>query len=214
MKKFTLLLMALLTVVNMAKADVEWTLWEGSESFDTSTGGVTDIGSYCRSIQVGDILTFTVDLGEYAYHQKTLDVKSKTGGWATTTIANYADFTSAETSACAYTQEVTTKMYEEIVTNSGMFDVGGKGYTLTKVTATRSLATCIKTTLANLTVSGNFDGSKLNNAVAGDYLYIDATVSTGEANGQYKIEGGDVSTLTYNVYDKLLLTLTNAQLPA
>lgn len=214
MKKFTLLLMALLTVVNMAKADVEWTLWEGSESFDTSTGGVTDIGSYCRSIQVGDVLTFTVDLGEYEYHQKTLDVKSKTGGWATTTIANYADFTSAETSACAYTQEVTAKMYEEIVTNSGMFEVGGKGYTLTKVTATRSLATCIKTTLANLTVSGNFDGSKLNNAVAGDYLYIDATVSTGEANGQYKIEGGGVSTLTYNVYDKLLLTLTDAQITA
>lgn len=206
--------MMTLAFVNMAKADVEWTLWEGSESFDTSTGGVTNIGSYCRSIQVGDVLTFTVNLGEYAYHQKTLDVKSEAGGWATTTIANYVDFTDAEISACAYTQEVNEKMYEEIVTNSGMFEVGGKGYTLTKVTAKRSLATCIKTTLANLTASDNFDGSKLNNAVAGDYLYVEATVSTGNTYGEYNLSGNEVSTLTYKVYDKLLLTLTDAQLTA
>jgi hypothetical protein len=212
-KKFTLLLLAMLCIAGTSKADVEWTLWEGSESFDTS-GGVTDIGSYCRSIQVGDVLTFTVNFGEYAYHQKTLDVKSSTGDWSTTYLASYENFTDAEISACAYTQEVTAKMYEEIVTNSGMFEVGGKGYTLTKVTAKRSLATCIKTTLAKLTANGNFDGSKLNNAVAGDYLYVEATVSTGNTYGEYTLSGNGVSTLTYKVYDKLLLTLTDAQLTA
>lgn len=213
-KKFTLLLLAMLSIAGTSKADVEWTLWEGNVSFDTSDGGVTDIGSYCRSIQVGDVLTFTVNFGEYAYHQKTLDVKSLKGGWTTTYIANYDNFTDAEISACAYTQEVTAKMYEEIVTNNGMFEVGGKGYTLTKVTAKRSLATCIKTTLAELTTNGSFNGSLLNNAVAGDYIYVVATVSTGEPYGQYKLEGNDVSTPVYNVYDKLLLTLTDDQITA
>ena len=195
-------------------AQVEWTIWEGSQSFDTDNGGTIDIGSYCRSIQIGDVLTFTVDLGEYEYHQKVLDVKSETGSWSTTQIASYDNFTDAEKSACAYTQEVTEKMYEEIVTNSGTFDVGGKGYTLTKVTATRSLSTCIKTTLAELTASGNFDGSKLNNAVVGDYIYVEATVSGNDGYGEYKLEGGNVSTLTYKVYDKLLLTLTEEQITA
>lgn len=215
MKKITLLMVALLLSVMGVKADVEWTLWEGSQSFDTDTGGTTDIGSYCRSIQIGDVLTFTVvDLGNYSFHQKALDVKSETGSWSTTQIANYDNFTEAEISACAYTQVVTDKMYEEIVTNSGMFDVGGKGYTLTKVTATRSLNSCIKTSLAELTGNGSFDGSKLNNAFAGDYIYVEATVSGNDGYGEYKLEGNNVSTLTYKVYDKLLLTLTQEQITA
>ena len=214
MKKLFLLLFSVLAFTSQVRADVEWTIWEGEVSFDTTSGGLTDIGSYCRSIQVGDILTFTVDLGTYDYHQKTLDVKSAAGGWATTYIANYVNFTEAEISAGAYTQVVDEKMYEEIVTNNGMFEVGGKGYTLKKVTATRSLSSCIKTTLANLTASGNFDGNKLNYAVAGDYIYVEATVATGNDYGQYSLTGNAVSTPTYKVYDKLLLTLTGDQIAA
>ena len=217
MKKLFLLLFSVLAFTSQVRADVEWTIWKGNVSFDTDNGGTTNINteSGCISIQVGDILTFTVDddLEAYDYHQKFLQVKSATSGWDNpTTIVSWENFTDDEKSAHAYTQVVDATIYQEIVTNNGEFNVGGKGYTLKKVTAKRSLNSCIKTSLAELTGNGSFNGSNLNNAVAGDYIYVEATVATGKGYGQYKLEGNGVSTPMYKVYDNLLLTLTGNQI--
>ncbi len=202
--------MAVLMMAGTAKADVEWTIWEGNESFDFTTGGSVNIGDYCRNIKVGDILSFEVSLGENDYHQEYMEVKSATTGWKATIIANWVGIEGN------FSQEVTQTMYDEIVTNNGEFNVGGKDYTLTKVSVCRTINSIVKTPLVSLTGDGNFDGSKLSAASAseGDYIYAEFTLKEGKTSGTYQLTGNDVNSSAYTVYDKLLFPLTAAQVSA
>ncbi len=210
MKRFLFLFMAVLMMAGTAKADVEWTIWEGNESFDFTTGGSVNIGDYCRNIKVGDILSFEVSLGKNDYHQEYMEVKSETTGWNTTVIANWVGIEGN------FSQEVTQTMYDEIVTNTGQFNVGGKDYTLTKVSVCRTINSIVKTPLVSLTGDGNFNGSKLSAASAseGDYIYAEFTLKEGKTSGTYQLTGNDVNSSVYTVYDKLLFPLTAAQVSA
>lgn len=210
MKRFLFLFMAVLMMAGTAKADVEWTIWEGNESFDFTTGGSVNIGDYCRNIKVGDILSFEVSLGENDYHQEYMEVKSATTGWKTTVIANWVGIEGN------FSQEVTQTMYDEIVTNTGQFNVGGKDYTLTKVSVCRTINSIVKTPLVSLTENGSFDGSKLSAASAseGDYIYAEFTLKEEKTSGTYQLMGNSVNSSAYTVYDKLLFPLTAAQVSA
>ena len=210
MKRFLFLFMAVLMMAGTAKADVEWTIWEGNESFDFTTGGSVNIGDYCRNIKVGDILSFEVSLGENDYHQEYMEVKSGTTGWKTTVIADWVGIEGN------FSQEVTQTMYDEIVTNTGEFNVGGKDYTLTKVSVCRTINSIVKTPLVSLTENGSFDGSKLSAASAseGDYIYAEFTLKEEKTSGTYQLMGNSVNSSAYTVYDKLLFPLTAAQVSA
>ncbi len=208
MKKVFTLMLAVLGFAMNVSADVEWTIWEGSQAFDTETGGSIDIASYCKTIQVGDILTFHVEVSGYDYHQKYLGVKSATTGWSETTIASWEGIEGN------FTQEVTSAIYTEVISNNGAFNAGGKGYTLNKITLTRPIKSFIKKSLANLSANGSFDGSLLANAEAGDYIYVEGTVSEGQSSGSYSLMGNEVNSGNYTIYDNLMFPLTAEQLTA
>lgn len=208
MKKVFTFLMAVLGFAANVSADVEWTIWEGTQAFDTEKGGSIDIASYCKTIQVGDILTFHIDVSGYDFHQKYLGVKSATTGWSETTIASWEGIEGN------FTQEVTSTIYTEVISNNGMFNAGGKGYTLNKITLTRPIKSFIKKSLANLSANGSFDGSLLANAEAGDYIYVEGTVSEGQSYGSYSLMGNEVNSGNYTIYDNLMFPLTAEQLTA
>lgn len=208
MKKVFTFLMAVLGFATNVSADVEWTIWEGTQAFDTEKGGSIDIASYCKTIQVGDILTFHIDVSGYDFHQKYLGVKSATTGWSETTIASWEGIEGN------FTQEVTSTIYTEVISNNGMFNAGGKGYTLNKITLTRQIKSFIKKSLTSLSKNGSFDGNLLANAEAGDYIYVEGTVSDGESYGSYSLMGNSVNSETYAIYDKLMFPLTEEQLTA
>ena len=211
MKKLFLLFTIMFAAAGQVRADVEWTIWEGSQYFEFTNGSSINIGDYCKSIKVGDVLTFTITLGTESYHQKYLDVKSQTTGWSATVLFNWEGIDAGTTS---FTQVVTEKMYEEIITNSGQLNVGGKDYTLTKVEVTRPINSTIKKSLVSLTANGSFDGSLLSNASAGDYLYVEFTLSSGKTSGVYQLMGNSVNSPSFTVYDKLMYPLTTEQLTA
>ncbi|MBQ9651350.1 MAG: hypothetical protein IJV13_03945, partial [Prevotella sp.] len=66
----------------------------------------------------------------------------------------------------------------------------------------------------SLTANGSFDGSLLSNASAGDYLYVEFTLSSGETSGVYQLMGNSVNSPSFTVYDKLMYPLTTEQLTA
>ena len=203
MKKFTLLLFALVAVVNVAKADVEWTIWEGSMNASSSgTAGKWDSSLYLKSnnfanLSVGDVIYFTLTKNDNAsgqahvvlYYQNTL-VKD-----ATTTYPE-TELTSIDTDGnCSYT--ITSDnlkyfqgYYDGECTSVEFINLVIKGYdfTLTKVSIKKYFS-AIKKTLSNSAVQfGDWANqyevaaSQLSNVQAGDFFYVPATKQTTKAD--------------------------------
>jgi len=198
MKKFTLLLVMTLAFVNMAKADVEWTIWEGSV-----TGGNAQGASKLdfSTLEVGDII--------YVYGSGTLSkaiYRISGDGWGTWTALQ--DYSPAVDDGNNYYHVIT----EDFLTNFnyssndtkswavGNWDTG----TITKVTIKKGKS-MIKTTLSADSKSADtfeytISNANFTNMVAGDFLRLPAS-KRDEADGKsYKVEfkesGDDWTTYT------------------
>lgn len=195
MKKILLLFLFLIGIATV-KAQVEWTIWEGSMNASSSgTAGQWDSSLYLKSnnfanLSVGDVIYFTLTKNDNAsgqahvvlYYQNKL-VKDLTTTWPET------ELTSIDTDGnCSYT--ITSDnlkyfqgYYDGECTSVEFINFMIKGYdfTLTKVSIKKYFS-AIKTTLSNSAVQ--FGGwanqyevaaSQLSNVQAGDFFYVPAT---------------------------------------
>lgn len=185
MKKFTLLLIALLAVVG-AKADVEWTIWEGNVNMSEGEAGAWKKNVYLGStnfanLAVGDIiyLTFTVNDGA-------------TNGYVALYRQDHIEETWPETELINSTQSTANYAYTVTSDILALFQassfsnlaIKGTDYTLTKVSIKKHFS-IIKTVLSDDAVelgdwSGQYEvnSSKLQGIQGGDYYYMPATLNT------------------------------------
>jgi len=196
MKKLFLLLFSVLAFTSQVRADVEWTIWEGSMNASSSgTAGSWDNSLYLKSnnfanLSVGDVIYFTLTKNGNAsgqahvvlYYQNTL-VKDAETTWPET------EFTSFDTDGnCSYTitsdnLKYFNGYYDGECTSVEFINLAIKGcdFTLSKVSIKKHFSV-IKTTLSDDDVSlGDWanqyeiESSKLSNVKAGDYFYVPAT---------------------------------------
>lgn len=197
-KKLILLGLAVLCFASAVKANVEWTIWEGSMNASSSgTAGQWDNSLYLNNnnfadLSVGDVIYFTLTKNDNAsgqahvvlYYQNTL-VIGETTTWPETELI------SIDTDGdCSYT--ITSDnlkyfqgYYDGDCTSVEFINLVIKGYdfTLTKVSIKKwNNTSVIKTTLSDAAVQlGNWSGqydveaSKLSHVQAGDYFYVPAT---------------------------------------
>jgi len=209
MKKFTLLILVMLLGITGVKADVEWTIWEGSTSMGNWASWITLSPVNYADIEAGDILCLyaTSESGGSAnyYLQK---IKSD-WSWADFDCKNAISFTPTGTNANAQF-EMTSAFVTEL-TASGINGLVIKGgyYTLTKVSIKKK-SSMIKTVLSDVskttsTFAYTIPQSSLAKQVEGDYLYIAATQQSKEESESYKLEFKDAT------YWKYYTTLYNFQ---
>lgn len=195
MKKLFLLLFSVLAFTSQVRADVEWTIWEGS--INMSEG---EAGSWAKSLYLGSVnfsniavddviyLTCTKNDGAdnaniYIYrqnYQKVGEVES----WPETEMTHNTQ--STENFAYTVTSDILTQIQDASLTNIA---IKGTDYTLTKVSIKKS-SSFIKTTLSS--EAHNF-GQWYNNYVvsrplevkSGDFLYLSATRQTGKYNDRW-----------------------------
>jgi len=172
-KKITLLLLALLSFAGTAKADVEWTIWEGSYTFNNegSSNGL-ELSNCFAILEAGDNLKFELSVTGGADYQQMYLAESYSEN--TLVQKNW------ETITGNFSQEVTSDIYSYLVTNSGKMTISGKGYTLTKVAISkaksyiRSYLNDGSAKIENLNGTGkSVPNANYNYTVAGDYIYLD-----------------------------------------
>ena len=197
-KKLILLGLAVLCFASAVKANVEWTIWEGSMNASSSgTAGQWDRSLYLNNnnfanLSVGDVIYFTLTKNDNAsgqahvvlYYQNTLVIgEEKT--WPETELI------SIDTDGdCSYTITSDNLKYfqgyyggECTSVEFINFVIKGYDFTLTKVSIKKwNNTSVIKTTLSDAPVqlgawSGQYEveASKLSNVQAGDYFYVPAT---------------------------------------
>lgn len=222
MKKTLLFIAVLLGLAGTAKAQVEWTIWEGNmnASYDTGTNAVVN-GEWKQSLYlesssfkdliVGDVITLSLTKNggvegnaQIAFYKQTYNGSNYTESEFGGDIATFNDVNGD------YSINISSSTLDVFqADNFSKIRFAGRDYTLTKVTITRTLGSYIKTELQkDATQSGNFNGNLIANAVAGDYLYVEVNNT-----GTYQLSGSGTenNTKTYTVYDKLLIPLTANQ---
>lgn len=193
MKKILLFITALLALGQTARAQVEWTIWEGSMNASSSgTAGNWDESLYLKNtnfnnLAVGDILSFKISknanqesLAQIAFY-KQLHITDPEESWPE------SDFGGGLTTYNDISGDFSFTVTSDIlaVFNSSdflNFRIAGRDFTLTKVTIRKNFS-AIKTVLSTDNVSlGNWENqyeiesSALSNITGGDYLYIPATI--------------------------------------
>ena len=178
MKKFTLLLFALVAVVNVAKADVEWTIWEGSTSMGDWAKSITLSPVNYADIEAGDILCLyaTAESGKSAsyYLQKI----NSDWSWADFVCKATISFTPTGTNANAQF-EMTSDFVTEL-TASGIngLVIKGQYYTLTKVSIKKKTSMIKHTLSADSKSFANWSTSytiPAKTVTVGDFIYMPAT---------------------------------------
>lgn len=195
MKKLFLLLFSVLAFTSQVRADVEWTIWEGSINMSEGSAGSWAKSLYLGSVNFSNIavddviyLTCTKNDGAdnaniYIYrqnYQKVGEVES----WPETEMTHNTQ--STENFAYTVTSDILTQIQDASLTNIA---IKGTDYTLTKVSIKKS-SSFIKTTLSS--EEHNF-GQWYNNYVvsrplevkSGDFLYLSATRQTGKYNDRW-----------------------------
>jgi hypothetical protein len=185
MKKITLLLMMTLAFVNMAKADVEWTIWEGKATKTNVQGNKLD----WATLEAGDII--------YVYGSGTLSqaiYRISGDNWETWTALQ--SYSPAVVDGDNYYHVITSAFLENFNYSNddtkgwavGNWDEGK----ITKVTIKKGKS-MIKTALSSVkkttdTFEYTIDKQDFSKMVAGDYLHIPASKRS-EADGKsYKVE--------------------------
>jgi len=190
-KKFTLLILATLCLAGTAKADVEWTIWEGSASSDNNYTPLFSIPQdIITSLDAGDII--------YATFEKTSD--SNDGNWRINWNSiqhiNGFDYTNGIISVevtdelkkqvggtASYTKYVwnsTTSSWDsETATEGGDLKIQGSSFTLTKVSIkkkTSMIKTTVWTGTHNIVYWNGLglDAGKFSGIVDNDYIYAKA----------------------------------------
>lgn len=190
-KKFTLLLLAMLCIAGSARADVEWTIWEGTAS---SENNYTPLFSIPQ-----DIIT-SLDEGDFIYATFTKKNENNDGNWRinwnsiqhingfdyangiisveiTSTLKNQVGGTASYTK---YEWNAGTSSWDESsVTQAGDLKIQGSSFTLTKVAIkkkTSMIKTSVWTGTQNIVywnglglTAGKFSGIANN-----DYIYAKA----------------------------------------
>lgn len=181
-KKFTLLLLAMVAVVNMAKADVEWTIWEGTATASNVTMNPVDF----TNVEAGDIM--------YVYASSALAHRGLaaqlTSGWTWTdesSLMKPVDIDGKNDyyyviNAAFVTLLASSDTKSFIVTNYG-------SGTITKVTIKKKNS-MIKHELSSAVVSfGCWGASYTVNTMPtvkdGDYLYMPASKATPPVTDKY-----------------------------
>ncbi len=182
-----------------AKADVEWTIWEGSMNASSSgTAGSWDNSLYLNNnnftnLAVGDVIYFTLTKNDNAtsqahvvlYYQNTL-VIDETTTWPETELTTFDTDGDCSLTITSDNIKYFQGYYDGDYTSVSFINLAIKGYdfTLTKV-AIKKYFSAIKTTLSSESVSfGDWSGSyevessALSNIEAGDYYYMTATRQT------------------------------------
>lgn len=186
MKRFLFLFMAVLMMAGTAKADVEWTVWEGS----ITQGNVQGASKLDFStLAVGDMI--------YVYGSGTLSKAIyRISGSSWDTWTNLAEYSPAVSDGDNYYHVIT----EEFLTNfnyssddTKSWAVGNwDGGTITKVTIKKGMS-MIKTELSNTAKSADtFDYTIAKNDFSlmeeNDYLYLPTTKRDEVDGKKYKIE--------------------------
>ena len=195
MKKFTLLLIALAFATNI-RAEVEWTIWEGSMNASSSgTAGKWDNSLYLNSknfvnLSVGDVIYFTLTKNSNAsgqahvvlYYQNTL-VKDATTTWPETELISIDTDGNCSYIITSDNLKYFQGYYDGECTSVEFINLVIKGYdfTLSKVSIKKHFS-AIKTTVSNTAVklggwanAYEVEASKLSNVQAGDFFYVPAT---------------------------------------
>lgn len=192
MKRFLFLFMAVLTMAGTAKADVEWTVWEGS----TTKGNVSLSPTNFTGIETGDkICVYGTGTLSKALNKQTGDswewgAISGYSATETGTDANYYYVVDADLVTLLGSDELKAFII-------GNWDEG----TITKVSIKKKTS-MIKTVLSdeaksNSTFDYTIPSSTLANLVEGDYLYIAATQQGKEESESYKIEFKNAADWSY-----------------
>ncbi len=197
MKKLFLLLFSVLAFTSQVRADVEWTIWEGSINMSTTKGEWNNSlylnNNNFKNLAKGDKLhlEFSKNAGVEGDAQIALDYQvekvKKTGTEATTwPQTRFKDiYTSTSNCDIDITDEILGYLEDK---DDGTYTyrfinivIYGHDYTLTKVSIKKHFSV-IKTTLSDDDVSfgdwaAQYDvaSSKLSNVKAGDYFYVTAT---------------------------------------
>lgn len=192
MKRFLFLFMAVLMMAGTAKADVEWTVWEGS----TTKGNVSLSPTNFNGIETGDKICV------YGTGTLSKSLNKQTGDkWEWGTISGYS---ATETGTDANYYHVVDADLVALLGDADLkaFIIGNwdEG-TITKVSIKKKTS-MIKTVLSDeakseSTFEYTIPSSMLANLVEGDYLYIAATQQSKEENESYKIEFKDATYWKY-----------------
>ena len=177
MKKFTLLLLAMVAVVNMAKADVEWTIYSGSYVVGNWDKAYSIPRGILANLENGDMIygEFTPAVTEGGYPQIR-------NGWNDEDILD--DNPVTESGKFAY-----TLTSSDISANKDIL-IRGKNYTLTKLSIKKAKS-CIKSTIplentpiatGNYATGGSPDFTSLS-PVENDYVFVSASTVTDDGNG-------------------------------
>ena len=178
MKKFTLLILVALAFATNTRADVEWTIWEGSTSMGNWASWITLSPVNYADIEAGDILCLYATSesgGDTNYYLQK--IKSD-WSWADFDCKATISFTPTGTNANAQF-EMTSAFVTELTTSgiNGLV-IKGQYYTLTKVSIKKKTS-MIKHTLSS--ESKSFANWSTNYTIpaktvtVGDFIYMPAT---------------------------------------
>jgi len=192
MKRFLFLFMAVLMMAGTAKADVEWTIWEGS----IEGGNVQLSPTNFNGIEAGDKICV------YGTGTLTKALTKSTGDkWEWSDISGYS---ATETGIDANYYYVVDDNLVELLGSDDLkafiirnWDNG----TITKVSIKKKTS-MIKTVLSDVAKSEStfeytIPSSTLANLVEGDYLYIAARQQSKEESESYKIEFKNAANWSY-----------------
>lgn len=190
MKKITLMLTLLLSVLG-AKADVEWTIWQGSHTFGNWSGNYYIDESLFSCLEVGDVL--------YGEIENVIEKDGDTNLWPQTCYKfsmNYDPWSWEDTqytiaalkeSDTSFSLPITSEILTKIASHYNM-QIYGAYFTLKKLVVKKQKSAIkkdlgIESFSTGDYVNGkNIDPALFTNTVAGDYVVIDGTMDSNNNN--------------------------------